>query len=107
MNVMRARYSLGGRGHSPADPNACLLIETGEGNVLEITARHGNAEFIVGYCRKALADRWGVCAFEPFRRASDPGLTRSWAERFAAGMFNFRGVRLHLTREEEWMRREE
>jgi hypothetical protein len=104
---MREFYKFHGRGHASAKADSCYLLETGYGVVLEITETHGKAEFIVGYCRKALADRWGICCFEPFKRASDPGLTRTWAEHSPTGLFIFRGVRLHLTREEEWMRRRE
>ena len=105
--MMREIYRFYGRGQSPVVQARCCLIETAEGAVLEITEAHGKTELVVAYCRKAIADRWGVCCFEPFRRVSDIGLTRSWAERYSAGMFIFRGVRLHLTREEEWMRQTE
>ena len=103
--VMRNFYPQGGRGRRQADRNACCMIEAIEGAVLEILERHGNVEFVVGYCRKALADRWGVCCIEPFRRVSDPGLTRTWAEHGTTGLEFFRNVRLRLTREMKWMRR--
>lgn len=98
-------YRFNGRGHQAVAHDKCYLIETDAGTVLTIIEVYGNAELVVGYCRKALADRWGVYCYDPFRRASDPCLTRSWAEPDPAGMFIFRGVRFHLTREEEWMLR--
>lgn len=103
--MMREIYRFCGRDLGPADQDSGCLIETAEGTVLEITEVYGTAEFIVGYCRKALADRWGVCCFEPFKMASDPGMTRTWAKHWPTGLFIFRGARFYLTREEEWMRR--
>lgn len=103
--VMRDFYSHGGAGRSQADRNACCMIEATEGAVFEILERHGNVEFVVGFCRKALADRWGICCIEPFRRVSDPGLTRTWAVRSSTALQFFRSARLRLIREQEWMQR--
>jgi len=100
-------YKFHGRGQGPAEPDSCFLLEADEGTVLEITETHGKSEFVVGYCRKAIADRWGVYCLEPFRRVSDLALTRSWAEHCPSAVFIFRAVRFQLTQEEEWMRREE
>ena len=72
--------------------------------MLGITVRYGQAEFMAGFCRKALADRWGLCCDNLFRRASSPDLSRSWADRVTEGAFIFRSVRIHLMREEEWMK---
>jgi len=107
MIMMSEFYKFHGRGRGPAEPDSYFLLETGEGVVLEITETHGNCEFVVGYCRKALADRWGVCCLEPFKRASDPALTRSWAKHCPTGMFIFRAVHFHIVSEEEWMQRSE
>jgi hypothetical protein len=103
--VMRDFYPHGDRGRSQADRIACCSIEVAEGAVLEITQRHGSVEFVVGYCRKAIADRWGLCCFDSFKRVSDQGLTRSWAEPCPDGLLFFRAAHLRLTREEEWMLR--
>ena len=91
------------RGHQAIAHDKCYLIESDAGTVLTIIEVHGNADLVVGYCRKAIADRWGVYCYDPFRRASDLCLTRSWAEEYPDGMHLFRGVRFHLAREEEWM----
>lgn len=102
---MREIYRYGGRGHETLpDENGCM-IECGEGRVLAITEVFGQAEFIVGYCRAAIVDAWGVCCIQPFRRVSDAGITRSWAEPGNTELVIFRRVRLHLTQEENWMRR--
>ena len=102
---MREIYRYGGRGHGPRPDETNCLIECAEGRVLAITEVFGHAEFIVGYCRSAVVDAWGVRCIEFFKRVSDPGFTRSWAEPGKAGLVIFRQVRLHLTQEEDWMRR--
>lgn len=91
------------RGNPTIPHEKCYLIESDAGTVLTIIEVYGNAELVVGYCRKALADRWGVYCYDPFRRVSDLALTRSWAAEYPDGMHIFRGVRFHLAREEEWM----
>ena len=98
-------YRFHRRGHQEVADDKCYLIESDAGTILTIIEVHGNAEFVVGYCRKAVADRWGVYCYDLFRRVSDLGLTRSWAEEYPDGMHLFRGVRFHLAREEEWMLR--
>ena len=98
-------YRFHRRGHQEIADDKCYLIESDAGTVLTIVEVHGNAEFVVAYCRKAVADRWGVYCYNIFRRVSDLGLTRSWAKEYPAGKHVFRGVRFHLAREEEWMQR--
>lgn len=93
-----------GRGTRDIAADSLFLIESDEGSVLGITVRYGQAEFMVGYCRKALADRWGLYCDDIFRRASSPDLSRSWADHWTAGAFFFHRVRIHLIREEEWMK---
>lgn len=61
-------------------------------------------EFIQGYCRKAMIDRWGLYCADPFLRASDAGLVRFWAEPVRRGLFLFRPTRLEIVPEQEWMR---
>jgi len=80
------------------------VIECGEGTVLAITVNYGGTGFILGHCRKALIDRWGMYCSDPFRRASDAGLRRSWAEPLQRGMFIFRPSRLEIVAEQDWMR---
>lgn len=105
IEAMREIYRYEGRGRVHRRDEASFHIECDEGRVLTITEAFGNAEFIVGYCRAAIVDAWGVCCIEPFRRVSDPGFTRSWAGRERTGLILFRRVRLHLAVEESWMRR--
>lgn len=94
------------RGRGAAVPDDSLfLIEVDDGFVLAVTQRYGSVEFLVGFCRMAVADRWSVYCHRPFRRASDPSLTRYWAETTCKGAYLHRGVRFHIVEEEEWMRR--
>jgi hypothetical protein len=69
-----------------------------------IIACHG-VEFIVGYCRKALYDKWGLYCGGVFFRESDPALTRSWARSLNKDLFFFKPTRLELVAELEWMRK--
>jgi hypothetical protein len=106
MTMMRAySYQFVGRGWGTGcveDP--CSVIECAAGTVLEIIVEYSEAEFIQGHCRRAMIDRWGVYCVDPFRRASDAALKRSWAEPLNKGMFIFSPARLEIVKEQEWMR---
>jgi hypothetical protein len=104
IGVMTDIFHFQGRGTRDIASDSMFLIEAGDGTVLGITVRYGQTDFMVGYCRKALADRWGVYCDDLFRRASSPDLKRSWADHVTGGSFIFRSVRIHLKHEEEWMR---
>ena len=80
------------------------LIQCGKGSVMVISYRCHGVEFILGYCRKAMIDRWGTYCADPFQRASDAALTRSWAEPAKKSLFLFRPTRLEIVPEQEWMR---
>lgn len=101
--MMKEFYNFQGRGHTSVARDTSYMLESDEGTVLAVTIKLGKTEFVLAYCRKAIADKWGVYCHRPFRRASNPGLTRSWAQCYSGGMFVFREVRFHLTREEKWM----
>ena len=104
IRVMTDIFHFHGRGTRDIAADSLFLIESDEGTVLGITVRYGQTEFMVGYCRKALADRWGLYCDNLFRRASSPDLRHTWANQVTEGAFIFRSVRLHLVREEEWMK---
>lgn len=95
------RYN--GRGQELVRDESSYLIECGEGRVITITELFGHAEFIIGYCRSARVDAWGVCCIQPFRRVSDLGFTRSWAEPQRTDLRIYRRVRLNIAEEEKWM----
>lgn len=102
---MSAFYHFRGRGDAAVPPDSLYLLEVADGSVLAITQCFGKVEFLIAYCRMVLADRWGVYCHRPFRRATDPAITRSWAHREKESLFLYRGVRIHLIEEEEWMTR--
>lgn len=93
-----------GRGLEPVREEPRYLIECGEGRVLTVTEKFGHAEYIVGYCRSAIVDAWGVRCIQPFRRVSDLGFTRSWAEPRKNDLMIYRRVWLNIAKEEKWMR---
>lgn len=100
-------FQFQGRGSAAVSDDSLFLLEVDDGSVLAVTQRVGSVEFMLGYCRMAVADKWGVYCHELFRRAYDPGMTRSWAHVEQDGKHLFRGVRFHLMSEEEWMTRSE
>ncbi len=104
IRVMTHIFHFKGRGTREIASDSIFLIESDEGSVLGITVRYGQTEFMIGYCRKALADRWGIYCDNLFRRASSPDLKRTWADQVTEGAFIFRSVSLHLAREEDWMK---
>ena len=104
MMVMTERFHFPGRGNAEIAADSILLIEAAEGTVLGIGMRYGRAEVMVGYCRKALADRWGIYCQDPFLHVSSPDCRRSWAEHSPGGWFLFHAVCLNPVREEEWMK---
>ena len=100
--VMREIYCFNGRGIGPAtDP---YLIECAEGIVLMLTQSFGPIKLVTGYCRAAVIDRWSVRCISPFRQASDLGCNRSWAEPVNSERTIHHTVRLHVAKEEPWMR---
>jgi len=78
-------------------------IRCSEGSVMAISYQCHGAEFIMGYCRKVTMDRWGVYVHDPFTRASDATLSRSWAEPCQKGLFLFRPTRLEIIKAQDWM----
>lgn len=99
-------YSFKCRGDTAIGSDSQFLIEVEDGSVLAITQPFGSVEFVIGDCRMAVADRWGVYCHRLFRRTTDPAITRAWARLEARpGVYLFRGVRFHVVAEEEWMNR--
>lgn len=80
------------------------LIECADGIVFAIIFASHGVEFIQGYCRKALIDKWGMQCIDTFKRGGDSTLTRAWAIPLKQGSFLFRPTRLDLVAEQEWMR---
>jgi hypothetical protein len=103
--VMTELFHFHGRGNPQIAADSIILIEVDEGTVLGISVRCGQAEFMIGFCRMALADRWGIYCQDPFKQVSSTDCRHSWAEYSPGGWFVYHAVRLHLAREEEWMKR--
>jgi len=106
VRVMREQiYQFKGRGQGTGhQDDPYRLIRCTEGTVMVITVTCHGIEFIKGYCRKAMIDRWGVHCEDPFLRASDAGLTHSWAQPVKRGRFIFSPIKLEIVSEQEWMR---
>ena len=99
---MREIYCFKGRGIGPiTEP---YLIECAEGNVLVVTRAFGPIELVEGYCRSAVIDRWSVRCISPFRQVSDLACNRSWAEPVKPERTIYQAARLHLAKEEPWMK---
>ena len=81
------------------------IIQCSAGTVMAIVVACGGVEFIQGYCRKAMIDRWGVYCSNAFRRSSNAGLTYEWAVQDPGELFIFTPIRLELIPEEDWMGR--
>ena len=101
--MMREIFRYSGRPRTVDD--TCYKIECEKGRVLAVTEVYGKVEFVVAYCRAAIIDRWGVTCIDAFKQVSDASLKRTWSEPRKGGLTIFHQVRLHLTQEEDWMRR--
>jgi hypothetical protein len=97
-------FQFRGRGTQEIEADSIFVIEAEVGTVLGVIIRVGVVDFRKCYCRRALADRWGVYLDHPFCMRSSPDLRRSWAECVSPGAFVFRQVSFQLEREAEWMR---
>lgn len=102
---MRRIFEFNGRGQNTETPRSGYHIECAGARVLAITEMFGQVELILGYCREAVIDQWGVCCIHPFQRVSDVACTRSWARQDIRSRMIFRRVRVHLVAEEPWMQR--
>jgi len=103
--MMKRFCNFAGRGDMSIANNQYFNLEPDPGAVLLVTRRFGKAEFIICYARSAIVDKWGCYCFESFRRVSDLGFTRCWAERTDSDLMIFHSVTVYVVPEEEWMRR--
>ena len=104
--VMRGtNHYFGGRGKGISkhqEPYRCIRCETG--TVMEVIINCHGVEFILGYCRNALWDQWGLYCGDVFVRKSNSSFTRTWAVPLQRGLFFFKPIRLELVEEQNWMR---
>jgi len=101
---MKQFCDFAGRGDASIPSKKYYLLEPDRGGVLLITRKFGKAEFILCYCKSAIVEKWGCYCFECFRRVSDPGFTRCWAERTDSDLMIFHSTTVYLVTEEPWMR---
>lgn len=98
-------YNFEGRGKGTGSQREPYRhIQCADGTVMAIIFSCHGVEFVLGYCRQALFDKWGLCCGGVFMRESDAALTRSWPVVLKGGLFFFRPVRLELVKEQDWMR---
>jgi hypothetical protein len=101
---MKRFFHFAGRGNGLISDDKYYHLEPDEGAVLLITKRVGKVEFILGFCREAIIERWGCYCMHSFRRASSPDLSRSWSVPEEAELMIYHSVTVYLVREEDWMR---
>ena len=92
-----------GRGDRMIDRDKYFQLQPDPGAVLLLCLPCGRTEFIVGYARSAIVEKWGCYCFGSFRRVSDASLRRSWAEPHEADLMIFRAVSIYLVPEQPWM----
>lgn len=105
LTVMRKIFEFNGRGSKTESVCVGYHIGCATGRVLAVTEVFGPVELILGYCREAVVDQWGVCCIHPFHRVSNVDCTRSWAQQDKDSIMIYRRVRVHLEAEEPWMQR--
>lgn len=101
---MKQFFQYGGRGDRKIAHNSLFKLESDAGGVFLVTKEVGKVEFILGYCRSAIVERWGCYCMGTFRRASNLDLSRSWAVPMESELMIFHATTVYLVPEEEWMR---
>lgn len=103
IGLMDHYFDFLGRGDSMIDRGKYYNLEPDPGAVLLLCLPCGRTEFVIGYARSAIVEKWGCYCFNSFRRVSDVSLQRSWAEPNESDLMIFRSVSIYLTKEEPWM----
>jgi hypothetical protein len=98
-------YHFEGRGKGTGHLEPYRFIKCTDGTVMAIIIACYGVEFVMGYCRIALYDKWGLYCGDVFLRESGPALIRSWARPLNRDLFFFKPTRLELVTEQEWMRK--
>lgn len=92
-----------GRGDKMIARGKYYQLAPDPGAVLLLTQSYRGIEFVVGYARSAIVEKWGCYCFHSFRRVSDPALERTWAQPHEADLMIYRAVSVYLVKEEPWM----
>ena len=101
---MKQFFEYGGRGDRKIAHDSLFQLDSEAGGVFLVTKKFGKVEFILGYCRSAIVERWGCYCIGTFRRATSLDLSRSWATQMESELMIFHAATVYLVPEEEWMR---
>jgi hypothetical protein len=101
---MKHFFDYGGRGDERIAEDTLFQLDSEAGGIFLITQTIGKTEFIKGYCRSAIVEKWGCYCMCTFRRVSNVDLSHSWAEPMESELMIFHAVAVYLVPEEEWMR---
>ena len=101
---MNEFYMFHGRATQTVASESMFLLESAEGTVLEIIEECHGISLTMGYCREAIADRWGVFCENPFICVSDSSGKNGRAKYHPEGWSIYKAVRIDLVREEHWMK---
>lgn len=102
---MKYFYTFSGRGNHHVEGTSKWLLEPDPGTIFLITKLCHGAEFIIGYCRSVIIDRWTCYTYGNFRRVWSPGMNDMWAEPLSDELLIYHAVEIHLTEELPWMTR--
>ncbi len=98
-------YKFHGRGTITVEEESAFLLRAMEGTVLGIIGECRGIDYTIGYCREAVADKWGVYCEMPFKCFPNDTGKIPRPEYYPEGWFFFSAVRFILIREETWMRK--
>ena len=101
---MKHFFEYGGRNDQKIPSDSLFQLDSENGGVFLIVQNVGRIEFVKGYCRSAIVERWGCYCIRTFRRASNLDLSHSWALPMESELMIFHAVSVYLIPEEEWMR---
>ena len=74
-----------------------------EGHVLRIYSRHGQCEFLIGFCRGLLLSGQHIHFINSFHRASNAAMTLTWAAPCSPEPVLLVGYSFDLCEEQPWM----
>ncbi len=105
--MMRDYLKFEGRGQCPVEENIVHIVRCESGSVIAIYGNYRGHDLLIAYSRMVAMDRWSAYCKDSFCRASDAGLTRTWAELQNKKLFLHRAITMEIVTEEEWMTKSE
>lgn len=97
-------FEYGGRDDKRIAHDSLFQLDSADKGVFLITQTIGKSEFVKGYCRSVIVERWGCYCMTTFRRSSNLDLSHSWAIPMESELMIYHAVSVYLVPEEEWMR---